>query len=367
MRTILTLLVLIPFLALGQNDKAVQSIQTKLTSTGDNPVYNYSIAIENGEKKVHLAQGTKGNNSDPVSIEDPFKIASCTKLFVATIVMQLQEEGKLKIDDYMFDYLQENKTFDASLIHVLNHQNHSYEITIRQLLNHRSGLADIFTDKENEFFNRVFEYPQQNYTPNSILELYWEYKLNTSPHFSPGNGWFYSDINYVLLGLIIEKLDQKPLHLSIRERILKPLNLKHTYFEYLESPTSEVTKIDQYMGSLNFSEVNTSFDWAGGGLVSTHQDLLLFIKALFQHQLINASSLEQMIDVQTTKANESKYGLGIYEAYYNGKQYFGHYGFYGTFIGFCPETNTVLSYCISQATPNFNVYSHINELVKMFE
>ena len=119
------------------------------------------------------------------------------------------------------------------------------------------------------------------------------------------------------------------------------------------------------VGDINMTEINTSFDWAGGGLVSNNQDQAKFIKALFNHELISKSSLNKMIDVQFTKEYESRYGLGIYESIYKGDTFYGHYGFYGSYIGYCPKTKMVLSYNISQAEPDFNVYSFIVEVLNL--
>ncbi len=111
--------------------------------------------------------------------------------------------------------------------------------------------------------------------------------------------------------------------------------------------------------------INTSFDWAGGGLVSNNHDLAIFIKSLFDLKLINQTSLDQMTDVKFTKEHENRYGLGIYESTYNGETYYGHYGFYGSYMGYCPKRNMVLSYCISQAEPELNVYSFINKAIEL--
>jgi len=187
------------------------------------------------------------------------------------------------------------------------------------------------------------------------VELYYTLELNTDSHFEPGKNWSYSDMNYLLLGVIIESLEQKSLAQSIRDRILNPLKMKNTYFEFYESPSHNNKIIHQYIGDIDMTEINTSFDWAGGGLVSNNQDQAKFIKALFNHELIGESSLNKMIDVQFTKEYESKYGLGIYESIYKGDTFYGHYGFYGSYIGYCPKKKMVLSYNISQADICFHI------------
>jgi D-alanyl-D-alanine carboxypeptidase len=172
-------------------------------------------------------------------------------------------------------------------------------------------------------------------------------------------------MNYVLLGLIIEQIEQTTLSESIRKRILNPFEMEDTYFEFYEENKSKNRMVCQYIGNINFTKINTSFDWSGGGLVSTNKDLATFIKSLFNLELINQESLNKMIDVKFSKEQENRYGLGIYESEYNGNTYFGHYGFYGTYVGFCPKTKTEISYSISQVTPNFNVYEFINESLKL--
>lgn len=72
-----------------------------------------------------------------------------------------------------------------------------------------------------------------------------------------------------------------------------------------------------------------------------------------------------MIDVKFTKKDESRYGLGIYELIVNKDTFYGHFGFYGTFVGYCPKTKTTLSYCISQSIPNFNPYKGLSQLIKL--
>lgn len=143
--------------------------------------------------------------------------------------------------------------------------------------------------------------------------------------------------------------------------------MRETYFEFYEEPLQKPNLIDQYVGNLNFSQMNTSFDWSGGGLISTNNDMIIFIKSLFNSKLVNRQSLEKMIDVKFSKSNEDRYGLGIYETNYNGNIYFGHYGFYGTYVGYCPETKTALSYSINQAMTKFSNHDLISEILELNE
>lgn len=353
---------------MGQTSSIDSIMKNKIQSDSENPIYSILLHLEKeGEIYYTKGYGTSDKNSQPVTENSKFKIASSTKMFVATIILQLIEEEKLKLADQAFQYLNNLDYILFENLHYFESTSYSKQITIEDLLSHRSGLADIFTDRQGEFFSHLLKNPQKQYSPKSIVELYYSYGLNHSSLFEPNKGWHYSDMNYVLLGLIIESIEQRELHETIRNRILIPLKMEDTYFEFYEKATYQGNIVNQYFGKINFSKLNTSFDWAGGGLVSTNQDVSIFIKALFECQLLNKESLKKMIDVKFTKKSEYRYGLGVYESIYNGKIYFGHYGFYGTYIGYCPESNNVISYAINNAITDFDVHSLISEILKLSE
>ena len=360
---------LLPLFCFGENDSIALLVNSKITVDSDNPVHSIMLYVEKEGDNILYdhAFGRYAKSGKEVLKDSPFKIASSTKTFVATIILQLAEEGKLDLDHNALSYLKNNPSINYENFHRFKGKNYARQITIKQLLSHRTGLADIFADKEQEFFQLVLDNPQKRYTPKLIVDLYFQLKLNESPHFKPGKGWHYSDMNYVLLGFIIENIEKKPLHESIRKRILDPLKMKDTYFEYYEKTIMESNRVNQFVGTINFTDFNTSFDWAGGGLVSTNQNLAIFIKALFTGKLINAESLKNMIDVKFTRPGENRYGLGVYETEFNGDIFFGHYGFYGTYIGYCPNKKIILSYCINQANPDFWVHEVIDNILRYLE
>ncbi|MFI1773752.1 serine hydrolase domain-containing protein [Thalassobellus citreus] len=354
-------------LSFAQTDAINKIIESKIAHNSETPVHSMLFYFENENFSYNEGFGRVNRKGDTISKNTPFKIASSTKLFVATIMLQLEEAGKLSLNDKVSQYLNDIDYLKFEDFHILNGKKHATEITIKQLLSHRSGLADIFTDREESFFSLLIQNPNKQYTPKAIIELYFQFNLNKEPHFKPNEGWHYSDMNYVLLGLIIEKIDKTALSQSIRNRILEPLKMENTFFEFYEAPQKALKPISQYVGNINFLDINTSFDWAGGGLVSTNKDLAIFIKALFNFKLINKESVTKMIDVKLTKDHESRYGLGVYEFIINKNVYYGHFGFYNTFVGYCPETKSTLSYCISQTNPDFNTYELIDKLLRFVE
>ncbi|MFD2823535.1 serine hydrolase domain-containing protein [Lacinutrix iliipiscaria] len=369
MKPLLYILLFVSNLVFGQTDSITHRIIDKINHYSENPVHSMLLYIDNETKNVMYSEGfgLVDKKGDSVTAHSSFKIASSTKLFVSTIILQLQEEAKLNINDKVYPYLKDLEYLDFENIHNLDGVKYAKHITIKQLLSHRSGLADLFTDREEAFFGMLMQNPKKQYSPKALMALYYQFNLHREPHFKPDEAWYYSDINFILLGLVIEQLDIKSLSQSIRHRILEPLNMHHTFFEFYETPKEEAIQVNQYVGSINFSDLNTSFDWAGGGLVSTNLDLAIFIKALFNFKLINKDSLTKMIDVKTTKENESRYGLGVYEFIVNQKVYYGHFGFYNTFVGYCPETKSTISYCISQATPDFNTHKLIRQILNFVE
>ena len=363
MRTLIILLMLLPTISNAQVTSTL--LREKLDDSTDSPVHGISIVIERqGNNVLSEAIGKRKKNGDALMVTDQFRIASSTKLFVSTIILQLQEEGKLHVADKIYPYLNEIEYLRLDEFHFYENSAFAKVITIEQLLSHKSGLADIFNDKQEAFFEHLISNPQQHYRPKDVVELYFEYGLYNEAKFEPGEGWHYSDMNYTLLGLLIEELDQKSLSQSIRDRIIRPLDLKDTYFEFYEKTETTESRAHQYVGTIDFNDVNTSFDWSGGGLVSTHENLVTFVEALFEGKLISERTLQKMITVEETNENHLPYGLGVYQSVYNGQTFYGHYGFYGTYIGYCPDTKTALSYCITQATPSFNVYGFVNFIVE---
>lgn len=363
MKTLILILMLFPFLLNAQ--EVSELLQEKLSNSEESPVQGISFLIErDGNILVNEAVGKRNKNGEALKTTDQFRIASSTKTFVATIILQLEEEGKLSLSNNIYPYLKDIEFLKLDDFHWYENNAFAKVISIQQLLSHKSGLADVFIDKQDIFFERVMQNPTRQYQPKDVVDLYFEFGLHKEAKFKPSKGWHYSDMNYLLLGLLVEKLDQKPLSQSIRDRILTPLNLKDTYLEFYEKRETDKPRIHQYVGNVDFNAINTSFDWSGGGLVSTHQDVITYIKALFEGKLISKKSLQKMIATEATFQNHLPYGLGVYESVYNSQTFYGHYGFFGTYVGYCPETKTALSYCVTQAMPSFNVHEFVNYVIE---
>lgn len=357
--------------AQSPEEKISQLMEEHLVMKGKTPVPNFLLYAHNQQngRTFHTSAGVLGRDESPIDSSYQFNIASITKTFVSVIVLQMVEEGKLSLDDLAGNYLDDIPfiRYEEFLIH--EKSSVSDKITIRMLLNHTSGIPDVFTDAETRFFLSVYLHPKRKYTPQSFVKKYFSYKLHKKPVNLPGEGFHYSDMNYMLLGFIIEKLGNTTLHEAIRERILIPLGMKETFFVYYETEGDTGKRIDAFLNKLNLTKrVNTSYEWAGGGLVATTRDLALFIEGLFEGKLFQkAKTLEQMTDISLTEAFGGNYGLGIYKFSISEVSYYGHGGFYGSIMLYSPEEKITLVTNVGQANAPWHTGKMLNEVITILK
>lgn len=353
-----------------QKEFQVDSImKAHIVHTGKRPVHSFLLYANNEKEgvEIHKGIGTIGRNQNNIDADYQFNCASITKTFVATIVLQLEEEGKLALSDKGYKYLQPIDFVEADKIHILSDTNYSKDITIEQLLNHTSGIADIFTDAQTRFNISVLLHKKRQFNTKMIMERYYRYHLNKKVFNKPGKGYHYSDMNYMFLGFIIENITGKTLPQAIRERILDKIGMKNTYFEFYEPAITEGKRIDAFLGKINMTKkINTSYEWGGGGLVTTTKDLALFIQSLFNNTFFkNATTLKRMTDTEQVKKFGANYGYGLFSFNANEKTYYGHGGFYGSLLLYEPIYRITFSANISQATPPYNTEKLVAELLNV--
>jgi D-alanyl-D-alanine carboxypeptidase len=253
------------------------------------------LLARDGDRTIRLTSGN-GNLKPraPMRAGDRFRVGSVTKTFVATVVLQLAGEGRLTLED----------TVEHWLPGVVPN---GERITVRQLLNHTSGLFAFGGDRD--FVTQAVRDPLRAWTPLEIVAI----ATAHPPHFPPGAGWSYSDTNYYVLGLIVETATGRSLGIELRRRIFAPLRLRATSFPtapgiagrhahgYLLRPPQDVT-----VGS-------PSVQWAAGALVSNADDLAHFFRALLGGRLLRSDLLQLMRT--TVAARElgpgNAYGLGL--------------------------------------------------------
>jgi D-alanyl-D-alanine carboxypeptidase len=351
-------------------ENMIDSIMTAhITDKGKHPVHSFLLYAKNETTgfEVHKGKGTIGRNDQPIDADYQYNVASITKTMVATIILQLEEEGKLNVNDRAGIYLDELEYVRFNQIHIMNDTSYSNAITINMLLHHTSGIADIFTDAATKFNISVLLHKKRKFTTEMIMDRFFKYNLNEKPFNKPGKGYHYSDINYMLLGFIIEQVTGKALPAAIRERILVPLKMNDTYFEFYEPATGNGKRIDAFLNGINMTEkINTSYEWGGGGIVSTTSDMAIFIEALFHNKLYqNPETLNKMIDFTETEKFGVHYGMGIYRYDLNGRVFYGHGGFYGSILAYDPVDRITLSANIGQANPPYDTGKLVDALLNI--
>ena len=228
---------------------------------------------------------------------DKVRIASNTKTFVATLVLQLADEGALSLDDPVEKYIPGVPYGD--------------EITVRNLLNMTSG---IFSFSEDETFLAAFTAdPLLELTPAEEVEI----ALEHPPNFAPGDDWEYSDTNYEMLGIIVEEVTGNTIEDEMRKRIIEPLGLESTSFPTTPDmpPGHAAGYVLSDGGELqDYTRSSPSVPWAGGAMISDLEDLRVWVKALATGELLSEEMHEQQlqwVDMPGLESVDGKYGLGI--------------------------------------------------------
>jgi D-alanyl-D-alanine carboxypeptidase len=254
---------------------------------------------------VNISEGP-GENGKP-DPRQPNYMASVGKLFTSVIVGILHEKGILSFDDRIGNYL------DAGLmegLHIFKGKDFSSDIQIRHLLNQTSGLPDNFYP----LFDKLLADHSFNISPRDAV--IWA-KKNLSPRAAPGQRSYYTDTNYHLLGLIVEKVRGEPFHAALKKLIFDPLGMKHSYMLHCSEPetVSSYPEAGFYIDQTRLNEIKgfAGIDYAGGGVVAPMEDLLLFMKALTAFQLVSKETLERMKSDKARLNPGYDYGYGIWQ------------------------------------------------------
>ncbi|MEU6593412.1 serine hydrolase domain-containing protein [Streptomyces sp. NPDC046881] len=245
----------------------------------------------------------------PRSAADHYRVASITKTFVATVLLQLEAEGRLSLDDSVERWLPGV---------VRGHGHDGREVTLRQLLNHTSGIHDYLDDPEfrRDYFTAAgfAEHRYDTLTPRHLVGL----ALRHEPDFAPGTSWGYSNTNYVLAGMVIEKVTGRPYGTEITRRIIAPLHLGATSVPgtrvTLPRPRSRAYSTFKVPGGpvYDVTELNPSLASASGEMISDSADLSRFYGALLRGELLPPRQLKEMkTTVDTKVAPNIRYGLGL--------------------------------------------------------
>ncbi len=279
----------------------------------------------------------------PLTSETPFRIASVTKTFVAVTVLRLVEQGQLALDDPIAPRL------DPATDDLLRADGYRTErITVRQLLDHTSGLFDYATSAAYDELNTSD--PGRHWTAADQLQFAVEHGDPLAP---PGARYHYADTNYVLLGQIVERATGEPLPAAVRRLVgFEQLGLDHTWWEQREpEPAGLAPRAHQLFGdTFDNITLDASADlYGGGGLVSTVGDVTTFFRALFAGRVFDDdASLDEMLTV-SKPGRRAGAALGIYATTIDGVRCYGHPGYWGTEAYACPALDAAFTIATNQA------------------
>jgi D-alanyl-D-alanine carboxypeptidase len=306
------------FSILAENNKAMGTLTI---SKNGFIVYNKAIGYS-----FYSDKEKKGSSTNT-----RYRIGSITKIFTATMIFQLVEEGKITLGTTLDKYFPEIP--NAKII------------TISNLLNHRSGLHNFTADTS---YLTWMIYPK---TQEEMLSMFNKFKVD----FQPDEKSEYSNTNYVILGYIIEKITQQSYSENLNKRITSKIGLSNTYCgSKINLKKNECYSYYWYVNIKNWvqqSETDMSFPGGAGSIVSTPADLTKFIEALFSFKLVSQNSLEQM------KPETEGYGMGLIQMSFAEKKAYGHTGLIDGFFSnlyYFPEDKLAISYCTNANYTNYS-------------
>ncbi len=314
-----------------------------LAFSGD-PGVSVAIRLADASTFVEVAGVSDMVTKEPMTTRTAFRVGSNTKPYISALIMMLVDEGLVALDDPVSLYLTDYPKWD--------------DITIRQLLGMKSGIVDYLLS-ESFMMAAVFA-PSTLTTPQVLLDFVKDADLM----FEPGSECYYTNTNYIIVGLIIEEVTGQPAHEALKSRLLDPLGLVDTYLDVVDEPKENLSHgyldlaIVGFFFGLGADAVALlpqtwfmqdylvdatylfppMFAWTDGGLVTTPGDAMAFMHALLTGEIISASSLAEMqvTDLCPILGTPADYGLGLSTAT----------GFFGTRWGhgglnFGYEANTI--------------------------
>jgi D-alanyl-D-alanine carboxypeptidase len=293
----------IPAAAAPRHDAVRQSID-RLVSADEFPGVMASVRQPDGRVRNYTAGVADLKTRERMPVDGRVRIASNTKMFTATVLLQLVGEGKVKLDEPVETYLPgvvRGEGIDGR------------EITVRHLLQQTSGLQDYDEEVFADFLNALHTYHE----PDDLLRVAFAKK----PESKPGEKFAYSNTNYILAGLIVQRVTGRPVGEQITKRIIKPLGLRGTYWPADGETTIRGTHPRGYFPAVDgkapvdITESDPSGGWAAGALVGPPSDINRFLAGLLGGKLLKPAELAEMKKTVDAPGFDtvggSRYGLGI--------------------------------------------------------
>ncbi len=306
--------------------------------------------------------GSAGNLTN----EQPYFIASTTKLYITALILKLKADGKLMLDDKISKYLSSEIMHK---LHVYKAVNYSDTLNISNLLAHTSGLPDYFEDKGADgksLLQKLQEGHDQSWTFEQAVEM----SKKMPPKFAPDTKGkaHYSDTNFQLLGKIIENVYGKTIAEVMNEIIFQPLALKQTYM-YADAGDKTPAMMYFKNNPLDISKAMTSFG-ADGGIVSTSAETMVFLKAFFNGTFFPTTYLPELYKWNSVMF-PLEYGVGImkfqlpaiFTMFRKMPAFIGHSGLSGAFADYIPDKDVYLAGTVNQINNPGTSYKMLIQIV----
>ena len=322
------------------------TLQVKLDEwhkAGSFPGATLGVVLANGES-FGLAVGFSDREAKKqMTPGDRMLAGSVGKTFAAATALQLIKEGKIGLDNKIEKYLGSEPWFSRLP--------NAKDITVRELMNHTSGLVRY--EFKEQFTKDLTANPDKVWKPAELVA----YLLGEKPPFEAGKGWDYSDTNYIVLGMIIERVTGRKFYDEVNRRLIQPLNLTDTIpqdgprlkgvSQGYAGPNNPFGGTDAMIVNGKFV-INPQFEWTGGGYDSTAQDLARWAKMIYEGKAFSPDLLPQVLDGVSAPmlGRETKYGLGVIIRKTTAGTSYGHGGFfpgYMTDVMYFPEHKVALA------------------------
>ena len=334
-----------------------QALQKRLDQLRERygvPGISVTILFPDGTSWVGVSGLANVATGAPVTASTAFAIASVSKTFTAALVLALAHDGTVDLDEPVRTYLPEVKV--------------NATITVRELLDHTSGLRDYFF------------HPAIDKKLLADRDRVWgtadAMKHVGKAYFKPGTGWHYSNTNYLVLGLLAERVGGAPLADQVRARFLEPLGLRHTWYQpteeasadgahgyRFESTAKDAPPIDLSDGSpfMPFTSVVTAAAGAGA-FASNSTDLVRWVRALYAGAVLSQESVDAMVgDISRTAPYKPRvpYGLGVQRQEIDGSPSLGHSGRllgFRSVVRWLPEEDVAIAVVSNQSRTDPGIF-----------
>ncbi|WP_431160822.1 serine hydrolase domain-containing protein [Flagellimonas beolgyonensis] len=337
-------------------------------------VKNAFLRVYSKSKGINIQFADSDDHTGvPISMDNPIYLASITKMLTATAIGILKEDKKLDFEGRIYQHLPEPLMAN---LHVFGGTDYSNAITIAHLLQHTSGLPDYFTgttvDGSPNIINQLLVDTDKSWSPQEMIAFG---KEKMEPHFVPGQGYHYTDTEYVLLALIIENVSGTTLDQFFQQFIFEPLGMDASFINLKSAPIKKQLPMAQfYAGDIALSSIQSlSADWGGGGLVSTTQDLVQFLVAFQENKIVKKETrLAMQHWVHETKGME--YGFGIRKVSFNTLfdtdthlEVIGHTGSTASFLWYCPQLDTYIAGTLNQLEASKSTLNWVYDILTLID